>query len=369
MTLACSHLPRPAVIVSDPLVAIVMAAEFVFAAQGFVSRVAVRFLPGDAAEMMCREGTMAIISKRLCSMRTRGKRWLQTLARVYRNYVHHSGPMMAAAIAFYSILSIVPLLSLGVAVLGFVLGSSAGASHRVASAIQEALPASSDLIARTLEQIRKTSGVATIVSVIGLLLPGSAIFNTMEAALHQMRGAGPRRGWLARKVVALVLALVTLVLLLASVAVTSVVAWLQEAGPSFGLWRGLQPRFVALEAQAATLGMSVLMFAVIYRFLPNPPLPWRRTLAGAVFAGIAWEFAKYLFSLYLRSLGHFNRVYGPLGAVVSLMVWALYSAAILLLGAELAADTGASEPGYEAVPADDTSSSARRRGSARRDEP
>ncbi|MGC8669074.1 MAG: YihY/virulence factor BrkB family protein [Chthonomonadales bacterium] len=269
-----------------------------------------------------------------------GKRALHTMLRVYHNYIRHSGPMMAAAIAFYAILSIVPILSLGVALLGMALGSSSGALDRVTNAIKDALPVSGDVVSTTLDQIRRTSGLASVVSLVGLLLPGSAIFGTMEAAFHQMRGGGAKRKWLARRIVALVLAAVTLVLLLASVAVTSVVAWVQSVGSSMGIWRGLQPRLVPLEAQAATLAVSVLMFALIYRFLPTPPIPWRRAIRGAVFAGVAWEFAKYLFSLYVRSLGHFNRIYGPLGAIVSLMVWALYSAVILLLGAELAADAG-----------------------------
>ncbi len=267
-----------------------------------------------------------------------GRSVAETAHRVYRSYLHHSGPMMAAAIAFYAILSIVPILSLGVALLGVVLGSSAGALERIAGAIHDALPVSGDLVFKTLDQIRRSSGIASVVSLVGLLVPGSAIFGTMEAAFAQMRGNGPKRNWLVRRLLALILALTTLVLLLASVVITSIVAWLQASGPTASFLHGIPSRLIPVEAQAATLALSVLMFALIYRFLPNPPIPWPSAIRGAIFAGVAWELAKYLFSLYVRSLGHFNRIYGPLGAVVSLMVWALYSAVILLLGAELAAD-------------------------------
>ena len=87
----------------------------------------------------------------------------------------------------------------------------------------------------------------------------------------------------------------------------------------------------------APLPISILMFGLVYRIVPNCPVSWRNALLGGFFAGAAWEAAKYLFALYAAHYANYNKVYGSLGAIVSLMFWAYYSATILLLGAEIAA--------------------------------
>ena len=92
-----------------------------------------------------------------------------------------------------------------------------------------------------------------------------------------------------------------------------------------------------------------LLFVLLYQFLPARAVPWRSALTGAIVAALLWELTKIGFSYFLLHANSYNRLYGSLGSLVALVVWAYYSMAILLLGAEIAADHEAVRRGDKAV--------------------
>ena len=263
--------------------------------------------------------------------------------RIWDSFGEHSGGLIAAAIAFYGLLSLVPLLSLAIAVLGWVVGGSEEALRRTEHAIQLALPGSSDLIYEALGRIKQDSGIAGSIGIGGLLLASSAIFGNLELAFSMMWHTPNRRKWWQSRLVSLAATVATLILMFTSVGITAALTWAQNIRVP-----GLGPNQVSIVWQVAgylaPLGLSILMFAVIYRIVPNQYVSWRCAFCGGIFAGAAWELAKYLFALYVSNYANYDKVYGSLGAIVSLMFWAYYSSTILLLGAEIAA-AGEEKPG------------------------
>lgn len=257
--------------------------------------------------------------------------------RIHNAFDSNSGGLLAAAIAFYGLLSLIPLLSLAMFVLVLVVGGSALPS--VERVVHEMMPSGGELIWSTLGEIKRGTGLAATVGVGGLALSASAIFGNLEVAFNRMWDVERGRAWWRQRLMSLGVMILTVTLMLGSVAVTSTLTWVQNVrvhGMDLQS-AGLHP-FWEVLADVGSLGLSVLMFAAVYRIVPNCRVRWQSAAVGGLFAGAAWELAKYLFALYVSHFADYNRVYGSLGAIVSLMIWAYYSAVILLLGGEIAAD-------------------------------
>src|ERR1044071_109922 len=123
--------------------------------------------------------------------------------RIWYEYNRDSGGLIAAAIAFYGLLSLVPILALAIAVLGWFLGGSDEALQHAKVGIRDVLPVSGDLIYGTLGEIKQASGGAGLIGLSGLLMTSSAIFGTLEQAFDAMWRTEHRRSWWLSKLVAL----------------------------------------------------------------------------------------------------------------------------------------------------------------------
>jgi membrane protein len=271
--------------------------------------------------------------------------------RIAEAYNRHFGTLMAAAVSFYALLAALPLLSVGVAVLGWFVGGSEQALAQVKESIQDYLPASGGVIYETLAEIKRDSGILGFVGLVGLLLTGSAIFTNLEIAFNNIWGAPTMRNWWKQRLAALGTTLATVALLLASVGVTWLLTYAENARlPGTQYHAGQIPFFSVLATHLVTLSLSTAMFVLVYKIVPNKPILWREALIGGLFAGVAWEGAKYFFALYLARFGNYNKVYGSLGGLVILVVWTYYSMTILFLGAEIAADQGTKLPAADEKP-------------------
>lgn len=250
---------------------------------------------------------------------------------------------LAAAMSFYAVLAIFPLLLLAVAVLGYVLGSSASAYDAIMSAVQGALPGSGEEIRRQVNKVIAYRTVAGSLALLGLVWSASAAFAVLSSSLRAVwRRPPPSRAWLAR-LRAVLAVLVAVLFMLLSVAFTSVARAMGEYR-AFGVSLREIPFLVPVLGLVVPLVTDLVVFGLIYRSVPNPRLPSRSLLAAAGFAAIAWELAKIGFAWYVTRVAGFHQVYGSLGAIVILMLWIYYSALIVLFGAELARAHASSPP-------------------------
>jgi membrane protein len=271
--------------------------------------------------------------------------------RITEAYERHFSALMAAAVSFYVILSSVPLLSVGVAVLGMVLGGSDHALPQVKAVLQDYLPSSGAVIYDTLSEIKRDKGIFGIVGVLGLLISGSAIFTNLEIAFNNIWGVRQMRGWIKQRLVALATTVLALLLMFSSLALTGVLTYIQNRHiPGTGYHADQIPYLWEILGRLFPFALTVFMFTLIYKIVPNKPILWREAWLGGIFAGSAWEITKYLFSTYITRFSTYNKVYGSLGGLMILVVWTFYSMTILFIGAEIAADHGTKLPAADEPP-------------------
>jgi membrane protein len=276
-----------------------------------------------------------------------GVRCLGSAVAVFR--AQH-GPLMAAAVSFWALLSIVPMILLGVSVFGYLVGSSDDAFQRVMSYADAVLSGNIDAFRDVLRDIVRSRGSVGGSGLVILTWIGIQWIVTLETALNAQWGLPPR-GFLASRLLALVLFILVAALFLASTAATTLltaatawrIPWLEfRLGRIPFLWQFL--------GHLLPLLLSLLMFVLLYRLLPNKHVSGRAVWIGALVAASAWEAAKIGYAWYLAHFAHFGAVYGSLGALVGLVLWIYYSSVIALFGNEVVRATDTRRSGCALPP-------------------
>jgi membrane protein len=276
--------------------------------------------------------------------------WAYVL-RIYDAYNRHFSALLAAAVAFFIVLSAVPLFSIGISLVGVFVGGSEEALRHVKNFLQDLLPTSGDALYAALAEIKQGSGWAGLLGFAGLLYSASGIFSNLEIALNNVWGVREARVWWRQQLMALGTTALSLFLLLASLALSSAAAYLRRWDvPGTRRSLGDLPFVWQAVAFLTPILLSILLFAMLYKIVPNKRILWKEAFIGGTFAGLAFEAAKWGFGAYLARFEGYSRVYGSLGGLVILVVWAYYSSTILLLGAEIAADAGTKLPAADEEP-------------------
>jgi membrane protein len=241
-----------------------------------------------------------------------------------------------ASISFYTVTSIGPVLFIAVAIAGLVFGEAAARG-----AISEQLGGlmgqeAADLVERVVQGAsgKSTGIIASVIGVITLLITASGVFGEMQSALNKIWKAQPPGGTISRLVRARIasLGLVAALgfLLLVSLVISALLAALAD-------YIDVRLPFGALMLQMLHLAMSFalisVMFAAIYKVLPDVKLSWRDVMIGAVVTALLFSLGKFLIGLYLAHSAMAS-AYGAAGSLIVILMWVYYSAQIFLLGAE-----------------------------------
>jgi membrane protein len=258
------------------------------------------------------------------------------LKRTIVSFVADDALSRGAAIAFYTVTSIAPVLLIVIAIAGLAFGREA-AQHAVigqlsalmgeqtAQMIENALASASD----------KSSGMlATVVGLATLLVTASGVFGEMQSALNVIWKAKPKGTTVSRLVRAraaslgLVAALgfLLMVSLVVSTAITAFGSYLNTLMP-FG-----EVIISSLNGIVSIILIS-LLFAAIYKVLPDRSLEWRDVAIGALGTGLLFTIGKSLIGWYIGSSAVASS-FGAAGALLVLLLWVYYSAQIFLIGAE-----------------------------------
>ncbi len=250
-----------------------------------------------------------------------------------RGFLEHDAPSMGGALAFYSALSLAPMLTLLLWV-GSWLGSEArdGLVDQLVGLVGEQGGSAVRGIAREGAARPDLGNIAGIVSLFALLFSATAAFAQLQSSLNRIWGvtAKPRSGvwgWLRKRLLSLGMVVTIGFLLLVSLAVSAALAMVFGKQDGEGLlWKGAN--FLV------SLLVIVALFAALFRFLPDVELSWRRVLPGALATAALFALGKVLIGLYLgrSSLGS---AYGAAGSLLVLLVWIYYSSQIVFFGAEL----------------------------------
>ncbi|MES1982548.1 MAG: YihY/virulence factor BrkB family protein [Pseudomonadota bacterium] len=256
-------------------------------------------------------------------------------------WVDHRATSKGAALAFYTLFSMAPILVLAIATAGYFFGTEAAQQEIIAQLRGLVGPNGAQAIQAMLTSAHNEgSGLfATIIAAVILLVGASSVFVELKDSLDEMWGTLPQaskvppsvlRVILRARLQAFGLVLVLAFLLLVSLVISAGLAVLERYVG--GVWSN----FAALLSFIATLiSFSVIacLFAVIYKMLPAILLSWRDVLIGSIFTAVLFTLGKYVIGLYLGNSGVASS-YGAAGSLVALLLWVYYSAQIFYLGAE-----------------------------------
>lgn len=273
----------------------------------------------------------------------------------FSDWSEDNAPRLGAALAYYTVFSLAPLLIIVIAIAGLVFGEEA-ARGQIVDQVRglvgdDAGKAIQDMIARAQQP---TSGLlATACSLVALVFGASGVFGELQAALDTVWEVAPKpgrglRGIIKDRFLSLTMVLGTGFLLLVSLVASAALA---AAG---GAMRELTPGLEAAAHVVETLvsfGVTTLLFAAMFKFLPDARVQWRDVWVGAIVTAALFTVGKFAIGLYLGHAG-VTSAYGAAGSLVVILVWVYYSAQILLFGAELT-QVYATRTGSQVEPAPD----------------
>lgn len=241
----------------------------------------------------------------------------------------------AFSVAANAILSLFPFIVLLLTLSRRVFHSRA-MEKVVADMMHGFLPVGQDFVMRNMQLLAHPRKGVQFFSLVMLLISSTGVFLPLEVALNSVWGVTKNRSYLRNQIVSLGLAFAVGVLALTSVASTTISqAILTHL--FFGHTQNAAYDFASRWfMQLWGIGLSILLFFLIYWILPNRKVPARAVMPTAVIFGLLWELAKYL---YIRALPwlDFQSVYGPFYISVGLMMWAFLSGLLVLAGAHVSA--------------------------------
>jgi len=257
---------------------------------------------------------------------------------VATSWVNDYAPSMGAALAYYTMFSLAPLLLIAISVAGLVFGQDAARGEIAAQLRTFMGTEGANAVQSLLVSVRKPSeGVTGAVSGIALLFLGAAtVFGELQDALNRIWRVPVRtensglkaliRTRLLSFGMILAMGFLLTVSLVVSAALTTTERWLM---PIFGDWYF----FASAANTAGAFALVAIIFALIYKVMPRAQVQWRDVWIGAIFTALLFTLGKWLIGLYVGRSGVASG-FGAAGSLVVILVWVYYSAQIFLIGAE-----------------------------------
>jgi len=253
------------------------------------------------------------------------------------SWLEHHAPRLAASLAYYTLLSIAPLVVIAVALAGLVFGENA-ARGQISNQLGAIV---GDQAAKGIEAVianarSPSSGLAsTVVGVVVLLFGASGIFGELQSTLDAIWDVEPKPGrgiWGTVKdrfisfTMVLGVAFMLLVSLVISAALSAAGHFFQSALP------GGEAAWQILNF-CVSLGVITVLFALIFKVVPDVDIRWADVWIGAAVTALLFSIGKFALGLYLGK-SSITSSYGAAGSLVALAIWVYYAAQILFLGAE-----------------------------------
>jgi membrane protein len=258
--------------------------------------------------------------------------WLGLLAGAAQKAVKPNAMIKAAAIAYFALFSLFPLILLSISIASFRLGSLTLMDQRlIVQRLEFIAPALGQLLGQNINNIILERGPVTGIALVVLLWSSSTVFYILTNSLNEIWAVERRRPvWRQRGLaMMLVLGVVVPALFVASFA-GSLLAALQTVLPDPFI------QVVSSVSLGAVLLLDVTLFMLLYLLLPHGSATWREILPGAIAAGLLWELAKRAFLFFVSTyIVATNLVYGSMAAIIAFLTWAYLSGLIFLFGAHL----------------------------------
>ena len=279
----------------------------------------------------------------------------QFLKKTVYNWIDDEPFVLAAALSYYTLFSLAPLLTIAIAMAGLFFGQEAAQNQVVETTRglvgKESAQAIQEMVRKAGE--KPAAGIiSTVFGVIALLFGAGGVVGQLQTSFNKVWGVAPKPGqgiwgFIRQRFISFAMVLSIGFLLLVSLVVSAVLSGMSTLlGNIFG---GAEALGHGLDL-LVSFAFITLLFALIYKFLPDASIRWKDVWIGAVFTSMLFTIGKSLIGLYLGNSG-VTSVYGAAGSLITVLLWVYYSALIFFFGAELTR-VYATEYGSGVAPAD-----------------
>ena len=263
------------------------------------------------------------------------------LKRTFEEWKSDRCPSMAAALSYYTIFSLPPLLLLLLTVVGVFMDPSA-VEGRIGQEVSSVLgPESARQVQEMIRSVDRPGAggtLVTILSVLGLLFGATGAFGELQQALNRAWSVAPdpEKGgitaMLGKRALSLGMILTIAFLLLVSLVLS---AFISAFGDRLGQWLpgGVSEAVLQVLTNGLTLAIVAVLFALIFKVLPDARIGWRDVAVGAAATAVLFVAGKYVMGEYFARSDP-GEAFGAAGSLALVLVWIYYSAMILLFGAE-----------------------------------
>lgn len=262
------------------------------------------------------------------------------LKAAFQQWNQDKASRLAAALAYYTLFSLAPLLILVIAIAGLFFDSAAVRDQLMGQVESLIGGSSADFVRTVLDNANRPGGnsgwVASIISIVLLMVGATGVLTQLQMSLNTIWNVEARtdiglKNLVRKRLLSLGMILVIGFLLLVSLVVSSVIAGLSSYLNT--MTPGLDSVIQILNF-VVSFGITTVLFALVFKFLPDVVITWGDVWFGAATTAILFSLGKFLIGLYLGN-SSFGSSYGAAGSVIILLVWVFYSAQILFYGAEL----------------------------------
>jgi membrane protein len=263
--------------------------------------------------------------------------WWDVVRDTVSEWIRHNASSLGAALAFYTLFSIAPILVIAMAVAGSIFGPHVAETHVLDQMRGLLGDAGAAAVQSLLASAHKSGlkGIAAAIGVITLLVGATSVFGELQNTLDYIWKSSQKDGvawWriLRSRILSIGLILgvgfLLMVSLLASAALAALGAWL---GAFMVQWSVILP---AVDL-VLSLGLTTALFALIYKYVPREQIAWGDVWIGGLVTACLFSVGKLLIGQYLGR-SSLSSAYGAAGSIMVLLLWIYYSAQIFLLGAE-----------------------------------
>ena len=270
-------------------------------------------------------------------------------------WIEDHAPTLGAALAYYTVFSLAPLLIIIIGVAGLVFGPEAAQGQifeQLRGLLGEAGAKSMQDLVENANAKPATGIFATVIGIVTLLFGASGVFGQLQTSLNAIWGVQPKPGRgvlgiIQDRILSFGFILVVGFLLLVSLLLTAAIALVGEW--SGGMMPGME-FLIQLLNSGLSLAVITLLFAMLFKFLPDAKIAWHDVWIGAFITAALFTVGKFALGLYLGK-SSVSSSYGAAGSLIVLLLWVYYSSQILFFGAEVT-QVYANRFGSHVAPAD-----------------
>ena len=268
------------------------------------------------------------------------------MVRAVRVLLHAGGIDLAASLAYFTILSLLPMVALAI-MAAAVVGDPEGISDRLTDVLIYYFPSSQELIHEAVENLLNGSLAIGLVAVVSIVVGANGLFMAANRSVNRVFGIEAVK-FVQVTVTQVAFVTLVVVLFLLSVGLTAflqvVVSFGQGIAEVTGDVSVIAVLVVGIVSTILPVVMTSVLFAIVYRILPDVPVEWRDATFGAIVAIVLFEIGKHGFFWFTGLATQRSAVYGPVASVVVLMMWGYIAGVIFLYGAALTKMAGELRP-------------------------